>query len=162
MKLGRVSLLMIKWGNLNLKLDSRLVFSWCFFLLCWSLDYYITNVGSNGDSTLEGNFVARLWWEIMGSFRFIEFPIWAAVVLIMALLINTKSKFLALLWLNFVALQNLLGFMTWLPYGTLDFLYRLPDWAVSYAISLISICLASPVAFLQARRGCSSSPLTKL
>lgn len=150
MKLGSMS---SKWANLNWKLDSSLILSWCFFFLCWSLDYYITNVGSNGNFTLEGNLLARLWWEIMGPFRFIEFPIWAAVVLITALLINTKSKFLALLWLNFVALQNLLGFMTWLPYGVLDFLYNLPDWAVSYGISLMSICLASPLAFFQARRG---------
>jgi len=133
------------------RVSPNLILSGIFFLVSMSLDFYITNVSSHGDYTMEANALARLWWEIMGTLRFVEIPIWVAVVLSMAYLINRKSKFFAILWLDFLAFNHLLGFLTWLPYGTLDFLYLFVkvDWAISYAISLISISVSIPIAFVQ-------------
>lgn len=131
------------------RISDALLFSGVLFILCWFLDYYITNISSGRDFTLEANVAARLWWQIMGPVRFIEFPIWIIIVFSTTLLINIRSKFLALLWLNFLAFQNLLGFLTWLPYGTLDFIYTLSQWATGYAISLISLAVSVPMTFLQ-------------
>lgn len=123
--------------------------SFVFFITCLLLDYGVTNLLSGGNPLYETNTIARWWWQITGPLRFIEIPIWIGVVFTTALLINTKSKFLTLLWLNFLAFQHLLGFITWLPYGTLDFLYQFPEWATGYVISLTSIFLASPITFFQ-------------
>lgn len=133
------------------KISIAMILSGALFTLCWFLDYYITNASSGGNYTFEANAVARLWWQIMGATRFIEFPIWIGVIFITTLYINLKSNFLALLWLNFFAFQHLIGFVTWLPYGTFDFLYSLPDWASGYVISLISILIGLPLAFLETK-----------
>jgi hypothetical protein len=142
---------------LRQKISFSLYFSFLYFTACWFLDFYITNINSHGDFTQEANVIARYIWQIIGRFRFIEFPIWIAVVFIMMLIINTKSKFLALLWVNFLAFQHLLGFITWLPYQTLNFLYALPEWAIGYGISLISILLSLFVTFLVTRKKYYSS-----
>lgn len=126
-------------------------FSGAFFLVSMSLDLFATNTLSGGNLVYEGNAVAKLIWQMFGSFRYVEIPIWVAVVFGMAYLINTKSKFLALMWLNLLAFNHLLGFISWLPFGILDFSYAIikHDWAMPYFYSLISICLSLPAAFLQ-------------
>lgn len=133
------------------KVNNQLILSGVFFLLCMFLDFYITYIFSQGDFTLEANFLARLWWQIFGAVRYIEIPIWITVVLGMAYIINTKSKLLALLWLNFLALNHFFGFLTWLPYWNLDFLYSIIkyDWATGYFISLMSIFVSVPIVLFQ-------------
>jgi len=71
----------------------------------------------------------------------------------MAYVINFKSKYFALVWLNFLAFNHFLGFLTWLPYGTVNFLYSMTtqDWQLGYAMSLISIPAALVLAFIQTR-----------
>jgi hypothetical protein len=138
-------------GFFRQKTSASLIFSGLLFLVCMSLDFYVTNVGSQGDFTQEANVIGRLWWQLAGSFRFIEIPIWALVVLSMAYVIHFKSKFFALVWLNFLALNHLLGFLTWLPYGTVNFLYAMTkaDWQLGYAMSLISIPTSLVISFVQ-------------
>ncbi len=114
-----------------------------------SLDFYMTNTGSNGDWTMEANAIARLWWQIMGPFRFIEIPIWAIVVFCMTYLVSTRSRFLALLWLNILAFNHLFGFITWLPYGTLNLLNILIRWASVYPIGLMSALVSLPLTLVQ-------------
>lgn len=140
-------------GITKQKIGASLIFSGILFLICMSLDFYITNTVSQGDFTEEANIVGRLWWQLLGQFRFIEIPLWIGVVFGMAYIINFKSKFLALLWLNFLALNHLIGFLTWFPIHALDFLYTLvkEDWARGYAISLISVPVGAVFAFLQTK-----------
>jgi hypothetical protein len=133
------------------QINASLAISTVFFVIFWTLDYGATNLLSGGNHLFEANWAARLWWQIMGSLRYIELPLWTIVVLSAVALIYTKSKLLALLWLNFLVFQHVLGFMTWLPYGTLNFLYRLPEWSMAYGISLMSVALALPVTLLQAK-----------
>jgi len=115
------------------------------------LDYYITNTYSQGDLNMEANSVARLWWQIMGPFRFIEVPIWILVIFSSACLINLKNKFFPLLWLNFLAFQHLLGFFTWLPYKFINFLYAFPNLDSVYVIVLTSIFLSLLLSFMQTK-----------
>ena len=140
-------------GLFRQKIGANLIFSGVLFLVSMSLDFYMTNVGSQGDFIQEANIIGQLWWQIAGPFRFVEIPVWAVVVLEMAYIINYKSKFLALVWLNFLALNHFLGFLTWLPYGTLDFLYSVAkeDWQLVYALSLISIPTGLTLALLQTK-----------
>jgi hypothetical protein len=144
----------VKLPNLfQQKITPSLFFSSGLFLVCLSLDFYITNSASQGNFVLEANGVARLLWEILGPLRYLEIPIWITVALGMALILNTRSNFFAILWLNILAFNHLFGFMSWLPYGTFDFLYTLvkQDWALPYAISLISLLFSVPLAFLQTK-----------
>lgn len=135
------------------KIPISLVLSGILFLICMSLDFYATNVGSQGNFTEEANAIGRFWWQIAGTFRFIEIPVWAGVVLGMAYILNFKSKYFALVWLNFLAFNHFLGFLTWLPYGTVNFLYTVTtqDWQLGYAMSLISIPFALLLALVQTR-----------
>ncbi len=120
-----------------------------------SLDFYITNLMSQGDYFMEGNFLARWWWQISGPFRFIEIPIYAVVMLGAAYVINYKSKFFPLFWLNLLAFNHLMGFLTWLPHDPLNFLYTSIkyEWAMGYFFSLISVFLSLPLTFLQLKIG---------
>ncbi len=140
---------------LKQKITPVMYFSAGFFLVCMSLDFYITNLMSQGNSFLEGNFLARWWWQISGLFRFIEIPIYAVVMLGAAYIINYKSKFFPLFWLNLLALNHLMGFLSWLPYGILDFIYTgvKYEWAVGYVFSLISVLISLPLTLLQLRIG---------
>ena len=135
------------------KLSINFYISSVLFLICVGLDFYITNVASGGNFTEEANLFGRLWWQLAGSLRFIEIPIWAIVVLGMGYLINYKSEFLALVWLNFLAFNHFLGFLTWVPGVQLNFLYSIAkaDWALGYAMSLFSIPAALVVALLQTK-----------
>lgn len=149
----QASLATIFRGFAHQKISACFIFSGVLFLTCMSLDFYATNVGSQGDFTQEANVFGRLWWQIAGVFRVIEIPIWLILVLCVAYTINFKSKYFALVWLNFLAFNHFLGFLTWLPYGTVDFLYSMTmyDWQLAYVISLISIPSASILAFVQTR-----------
>lgn len=125
------------------------IFSYIFFLICMALDFYMTTIGSGGDWTMEANTIARLWWQIMGPFRFIEIPIWAAFVLFVAFFVNIKSKFIVLLWLNVLAFNHLFGFITWLPYDTYNFVNILSRWATTYPIGLMSLIASLPLTLIQ-------------
>lgn len=114
-----------------------------------SLDFYITNISSNGDWMMEGNAIARLWWQIMGPFRFIEIPIWIVLVFGMTYLLSTRSKFLALLCLNILAFNHFFGFITWLPYGTLNLLNIVIRWSSVYPIGLMSALVGFPLTIVQ-------------
>lgn len=135
------------------KINIQLIFSGIFFLIGMFLDFYMTYTLSGGDPNLEANFLARLWWQVFGSMRFIEIPIWITVVFGMAYLINTKSEFLSILWLDFLGLNHFFGFLTWLPNSIIDFVYHLVkyDWATGYVLSLMSIIICFPVAIFQSR-----------
>lgn len=127
-------------------------FSAGFFLVCMSLDYYATNSLSQGDYSMEGNFLARYWWQITGPFRFVEIPIYATLVLGTAYIIHYKNKFFPLFWLNLLAFSHLMGFLSWLPYRhLLDPLYSIVpyEWAMGYAFSFIGIFLSLPLTLLQ-------------
>jgi len=131
------------------KMSAGFIFSYVFFLICMSLDFYITNISANGDWMMEGNALARLWWQIMGPFRFIEIPIWAVVVFAMTYLVHSRSRFFALLWLNVLAFNHLFGFMTWLPYGTFNMLNTLIRTASAYPIGYMSVLFSLPVTLVQ-------------
>lgn len=136
---------------LRQKITLAMYFSAGFFLVCMTLDYSFTNVLSQGDYSMEANSIARWWWQIAGSFRFVEIPIYVIVILGTAYIINYKNKFFPLFWLNLLAFNHLVGFFTWLPYGTLpfaDFIMR-QEWATVYSFSFISIFLSSPLTTLQ-------------
>ncbi|MEI8123644.1 MAG: hypothetical protein WCG60_00530 [bacterium] len=120
-----------------------------FFLLCVVLDFYITYVGSGGDLMMEGNVIARFIWQIMGPFRFIEILIWPAVVFCVTNIVGTRSRFLAILWLNILAFNHLLGFVTWLPYGTHNFLNIINSWIAVYPIVFISFFISLPLTFIE-------------
>lgn len=127
------------------KMPIAMLVSVLFLIITINLDYTVTQIASAYDSSMEGNTLARLWWEITGPFRFIEIPLWMMLVLTTASFILLYSPFLAILWINFLAFQHLFGFLTWLPYGLLDFLYVLPDFEAGYAISLMSFLLSIPL-----------------
>lgn len=114
-------------------------------------DMIVTSIGAAGDHTAEANTLARLWWEVMGPLQFIEVPIWSSLVFVTALIIHARSKLLAVIWLVFLACQHLFGLLTWLPYGTLNFLYLLPDWASGYGISIMSAVIALPLSMIIVR-----------
>lgn len=126
-------------------------FSAVFFLICMSLDYSFTNVLSQGDYSIEANSIARWWWQIAGSFRFIEIPVYVFVILSTAYIINYKNKFFPIFWLNLLAFNHLLGFFTWLPYGTFNFVDFIlsQEWFTVYSFSFISIILSLPLTSLQ-------------
>jgi hypothetical protein len=116
------------------------------------LDFYITNAASLGDFTQEANLLGRVWWEFAGMFRFLEIPIWAALVFLVAYLITLKNRFLALVWLNMLACSHGLGVLTWLlPFSVFAPLYAfIPyEWAIGYAFSVIGICIGIPLALAQ-------------
>jgi hypothetical protein len=117
-----------------------------FFCVSWLADYAITNILAQGDFLMEGNWIAREWWQIMGTFRYIELPLWAIVVVVCAALLYRISKLVALLWLNFLSMQHVLGFITWLPYGKIDLIYRFPI-STTYSISLAALLFAIPLTF---------------
>lgn len=133
------------------KITTNLYLSASFFITCMLLDFYITNAVAQGNYNLEGNALARWWWQVAGSLRFIEIPVYATAVLVTAYIINYKSTFFPLFWLNLLALNHLMGFLSWLPYGTLDFLDSAitHEWAIGYAFSLISASISMPLTLLQ-------------
>lgn len=131
------------------KIPPSFIFSSVLCVCLSLLDYSVTNIISGGDHSMEGNTFARMWWETLGLYRFIEVPVWFMLVFTVAGFFNSRSNFLALFWLNFLTLQHLLGFITWLPFETLNFLYVLPPWAVTYGISLISIAICLPLTLIQ-------------
>lgn len=138
-------------GVFRQKITPSMYFSAAFFLVCMSLDFYFTNTVSQGNSALEANPFGRLWWEMTGPFRFIEIPIYVTVILGAAYIINFKSKFFPLFWLNLLAFNHLLGVLSWLPGVNLNFIYSLVkhDWAIGYAFSFVSIFLSLPLTLLQ-------------
>lgn len=121
------------------------------FAVLYLVDMTVTHIGANGDHTAEANVLARLWWEVMGPLRYVEIPIWLGLVFVTALLIHSRSRTLSTVWLVFLACQSLLGITTWLSHDTLIFLYRLPDWASGYGISIISAAIAIPLSLLLIR-----------
>ncbi|MBI2609584.1 hypothetical protein HYW53_00205 [Candidatus Giovannonibacteria bacterium] len=121
------------------RISWNFIFSYIFFLAAMSLDFYITNVNVQGDWGMEANYIARIWSEAMGALRFIEIPIWVFAIFSAAFIVNAYGSFFALLLLNTSAFNHLIGFMTWMPFGTFDFLYRFPDWAMGFAISILSL-----------------------
>lgn len=133
------------------KLSPAFYFSAAFFVLSMSVDYTITSILSYGDHTLEGNAIARWWWEIAGVYRFIEIPFYVAVILITAYVVNFKNKLFPLFWLNLLAFNHLIGAYTWLPYGTIAFLDSVvrQEWVMSHTLSTISVFLTAPLTFLQ-------------
>lgn len=134
------------------KISPAFIFSTVFFLLCMSLDFYITTSVAGGDFTMEANAIAKWWWELMGPFRFIEIPVYSSVILGTAYAISLKNTFIPLLWLNVLAFNHLLGFLSWFS-TPLDMVYTaaVPDWAIPYVFSCISLCLALPLAFVQTK-----------
>jgi hypothetical protein len=133
------------------RVSNQLIISGFLFLVLMSLDFYVTNIFSYGDYALEGNFLARLWWQISGDARYIEIPIWVVAIFGTAYVINSRSQFLALLWIDFLAINHLFGFLTWLPSVNINYFYSIVkyDWATGYLISLASILIAIPIALLQ-------------
>jgi uncharacterized membrane-anchored protein YitT (DUF2179 family) len=118
-----------------------------------SLDFYFTNSLSGGDYSLEANAIGRWWWEIAGPLRFVEIPIYAFAVLGSAYVINYKYKFFPIFWLNLLAFNHLLGFLSWVSYSNLEFIYSFVryEWQTPYAFSLISIFLSLPLSLIQLR-----------
>jgi hypothetical protein len=100
---------------------------------------------------MEANVLARWWWQLAGPFRFIEIPIYAIVIVGAAYVMNYKSKFFPLFWLNLLAFNHLLGFLSWLPSVNLNLIYSLVkyDWALGYAFSFVSIFLSLPLTLIQ-------------
>jgi len=133
------------------KISPSLYISAAFFLICLCLDIGTTNYFAKGDFTQEANVVARIWWQITGSLRFVEIPIWYFAVCCAAYLIYQKSTFLSLLWLNMLSFGHILGFITWLPYKTLDFVYLSvkSEWMVGYSLTLIALAISLPITILQ-------------
>lgn len=140
------------FSALQQKISPNFIFSAVFFLLCMSLDFYITNSLAGGDFTMEANAIAKWWWELMGPLRFIEIPIYAGVILGAAYIISLKNTFIPLLWLNVLAFNHVFGFLSWFS-TPLDMVYAaaVPDWAIPYVFSCISLCLALPLAFVQTK-----------
>ena len=125
------------------------VCSYCFVLPCVSFDFYFTNVGSHGDAMMEGNTIARMWWQIMGPYRFIEIPIDVAAIFLIAYIFEARSRFLALYWLNLLALNSLFGFMTWLSNGNMAIVDTVSLWAMTYPIGLMSAVGSLPLTLCE-------------
>lgn len=116
-----------------------------------SLDFFTTEFVAQGDISMEGNKIAVWWWNVTGTFRHIGIPIWLVYVFGIAYLLNMKSEFFALWWLNGLAFGHLIGWLSWSSYyRILDFLYTTirNEWALTFALSglgmfiglLFSIC----------------------
>lgn len=131
---------------LKKNLSPAFLISYGAFETLYVVDVVLTYLGAGGDHTAEANVLARLWWEVMGPLRFVEVPIWSGLVFGTALILYSRSSLLGIAWLIFLACQHLFGILTWLPYGTLNFLYQLPDWASGYGISIMSACIALPLS----------------
>ena len=140
-------------GLFRQKIGLGFIFSSVLFLTCMSLDFYLTNIGSKGDFTLEANIVGKTWWQLTGAFRFLEIPIYAGIILGAAYVINFKSRFFAVAWLNLLAFNHLFGFLSWMPNGLLDFLYSWAkkDWQLPYLIACMSIPAGFLLAFFQTK-----------
>jgi hypothetical protein len=140
-------------GMFRHKVSKQFIFSFVFFFICLLLDYSVTNVLSQGDFTMEANPAVQLWWQILGPFRHIEVLLWPLAVFVTAYIIDSKSHFLPLLWLNMLAFNHLLGVLTWLPNGNFDFVYSLIkyDWVLGYTTTLIGLLISLPFTFLQTK-----------
>lgn len=113
------------------------------------LDYYVTMIDSNGDAAFEGNTLARIWWQAMGEYRFVEIPLWIGFVLIVAYIVRIRSRFAALALINAFTLQHALGFMSWLPYGVSDSLDFMRYITYQFPIGLTGIVASIPLTFIQ-------------
>ena len=118
-----------------------------------SMDFFSTDWLSQGDISIEGNQIARLWWTLTGELHTIlAIPIWLTYIFGIAFILNMKSEFLALWWINEIAFQHLIGWISWSPYyRMLDFYYSAigNTWALNFAETflglfiglLVSVCL---------------------
>ena len=131
------------------KIDPTFLTSFIFFIVSTILDFSITTIGSGGDSSMEGNPIGRYWWNIAGALRFIEIPIWILVAFCLTSLVYSKNKFLGLLWLNILAFNHVLGFVTWLPYEADTVATILTQYTYRYPIGIISIILSTPISIVQ-------------
>jgi hypothetical protein len=139
--------------RLHHKINRKFIFSFTFFFICLLLDYCITNILSKGDFTLEANPAVQLWWQTLGSFRHIELLLWPIAVFGTAYIIDSKSRFLALLWLNMLAFNHILGALTWIPNVDLNFMYITIkyDWMLGYTTTLVGLFISIPFTFLQTK-----------
>ena len=136
--------------------SGRFIFSSIFFLVCMSLDFSITNFYVQDNIDLEGNILNKLWLKMTGQFHYIDIPIWIICILGIAFFFKwwgptKKHEIITLWWLNSIAFQNLLGFLSWLPYGILNFVYYncKTDYAVTLTLSGIGITLGLLLALIQ-------------
>jgi hypothetical protein len=123
-----------------------------FFVVALCLDFYVTNKFSYGDPSSEANMIGRIWWEIVGSWRYIEIPIWIGVVFTSAYIIMMKSRLLSLAWVNMLTVSHFLGFATWIiPNKYLGFMYSLftNEFALGYLFTLVGVLVGLPIALLQ-------------
>ncbi len=129
----------------------RLLFSFGFFLVCMALDFSTTDFYAQGNTSLEGNAIARIWWQMTGTLHHLDIFIWVVGVFVVSYIILQKSEFLALWWLNGLAFAHVMGFLSWLHYGFLDIFYsHIPnDQLIATALSLAGLVLGLPVAYLQ-------------
>ena len=118
-----------------------------------SLDFYITEYMSQGDVSAEGNAIAAWWWNMTGIFRHIDIPLWTVYVFGVALFLHMKSEFFALWWLNGLAFGHLIGVVSWLPYGILDFFYAAVknELVLTFTLSGLGMFLGLLFAFVQIR-----------
>jgi hypothetical protein len=146
---------------LHQKLTPSFYFSAGFFLLCMSLDYYLTYSISGGDPSMEASILAGWWWKVTGPFRYTEIPLYAIGIIGTAFIINYKSRSFTLFWLNLLAFNHLFGFLSWIPAVNLNFIYSLAqsDWGIGYVFSLFSAALSLPLTLLQLRFQKSQNPL---
>ena len=117
-----------------------------------SLDFLTTEFTAQGDVGMEGNKVLALWWNIFGSFRHIDIPIWLIYIFAIAYLLNMLSEFLALWWLNEIAFGHMLGWISWLPTRAFDFILYPPiksELLLNLMPSIIGLFLGLLLALFQ-------------
>jgi hypothetical protein len=130
-------------------ISASFIISYSLFLMCWLLDYYLTHIGANGDWAMEGNGIARIWWQVMGPLRHIELILWPLAAFGITFIASARNAFVGLLWINIIAFNHFFGFITWLPYGSHTLLDNYRFWASDYPIGLMSITVSIPVAIIQ-------------
>jgi len=126
------------------KLPAVFLFSYAFFWVFMFLDIYTTLLVIQGDFSLEGNQIAVLWYEITGVWSPVEIIIWPVVVVLAAYIFGLKSNFLALWYLNWVAFNHVLGWLTWTQLSDYVFLLQ------SYFLGIVGIdfVYARPVSVI--------------
>jgi len=98
------------------RLTPNFLLSYSAFLLFMMLDMFTTVLTAHGDWSMEGNTIARWWYENMGALAVLEIPMWSLSVLVLGYIIFIKSEFLAVSYFNGLALGHLMGWLTWTSY----------------------------------------------
>ncbi len=119
-----------------------LVFWYVLFLNFVILDFYLTNLVSGGDVSMEGNPIARLIWQLLGEYRFIELPIWVIVAIIATYLASRLNLYLGLFWIQLLAFNHLFGFLSWFPHGAIQWIDAINSITAAYPIGLLSALLS--------------------